>query len=268
MVIKPPLTASIIIPSLGRDECLRTCLASLHEQSIKPLEILVLTEEGPLARIRNEGLKRARGDIVIFIDDDVSCPPTWLAGVLSGFSHQGVVGVSGPAIIPLANQRQRDQFKWRWLTQLYQLAFIQRELRQLPGHISVAGAWSMGAVREDCQYKGSVEFLEACNMAFRRDAILQLGGFDEAYLGVGDWSEPDLAFRVRQAGGHLLFTPRARLYHYPSQTGAYKKRRADSPRRLANYERFASKWVAPHWRHTMYKTFLRLYYWAKERGLI
>ena len=126
----------------------------------------------------------------------------------------------------------------------------------------------MGAVREDCQYWGPVQFLEACNIAFRRDAILQLGGFDEAYLGVGDWSEPDLAFRVREKGGHLLFTPRARLHHYPSRTGAYKKRRADSPRRLANYERFAKKWVKPHWRHTMYKGFLRLYYWAKERGLI
>ena len=210
----------------------------------------------------------AHGDIVIFIDDDVVCPPAWLAGVLSGFEDQQVVGVSGPAVIPRENQVKRDIFRYPLITFLYSLLFMEPELRKLPGHISRAGTWSMGAVREDCDYKGRVDFLEACNMAIRRQSFLTAGGFNEQYGGIGDWSEPDAAFRLRQAGGHLLFTPRARLYHYPSQTGAYKKRRADSSQRLANYELFAKTWIKPHWRHTLYKLFLRLYYFGKERGLI
>mgnify|MGYP001571888512 CR=1 FL=1 len=269
MAIFPNLSASIVIPSLGRSDCLQRCVRSIGEQicSIKP-EILILTEEGPLAEIRNRGLRRAKGDIVIFIDDDVVCPAYWLNGILSTFTSERVVGVSGPAVIPKENQAKRDMFKWPLLTYLYSLLFIEPELRDKPGHISQAGAWSMGAIREDCLYSGEVQFLEACNMSFRRTAIMAAKGFDEAYVGIGDWSEPDLSFRIRQAGGHLLFTPRARLYHYPSQTGAYKKRRADSPRRLANYELFANRWVSPHPRHTLYRNFLRLYYWGKERGLI
>lgn len=268
MVTAPSLTASIIIPSLGRGECLRNCIASLKKQEGNyAYETIVVTEEGPLAAIRNQGFRRASGDIVIFVDDDTTMPPQWLRGVMAPFADISIVGVSGPAVIPIENQRQRDIFKWPKIKSIYDRVFLDGKAH-LPGHITTAGTWTTGAVSENCDYEGPVDFLEACNMAFRRRHFEAIGGFDETFQGIGDWSEPDACFRIRRAGGTLWFSRWAKLYHHPSRTGAYTKRRADSRNRLANYHLFASRWVEPHWKHTAYKAFLKTYYTLKENHWI
>lgn len=103
-------------------------------------------------------------------------------------------------------------------------------------------------------------------MAFLADAFREVGGFDEAYGGVGDWSEPDICYRIRKAGYTLWFNPKAALYHEPSRTGAFKKRKKVGAR-LTNYFLFARRWVKPHWKHTAYKLFLRAYFSIKELGI-
>lgn len=97
-------------------------------------------------------------------------------------------------------------------------------------------------------------------MAFRADVFNRVGGFDENYKGVGDWSEPDLAFRIKKLGYQLWFSRNASLEHRPSKSGAYKKRRTDAPNRMANYELFSKRWVKPCFEHTLYKLFLKAYY--------
>jgi len=121
---------------------------------------------------------------------------------------------------------------------------------------------------ETCSFEGQVHFLEACNMAYRKEAFEAIGGFDESYKGCGDWSEPDLSFRIRKAGKMLWFTPEARMYHFPSPTGPYKSIRRQSNIRLENYLRFARQWVKPCWQHSLYLNFLKGYYWCKSHSVI
>ena len=97
-------------------------------------------------------------------------------------------------------------------------------------------------------------------MAFDRDVFNRMRGFDTAFKGIGDWSEPDFCFRIRQAGHQLWFSKDARLEHRPSQRGAYTKRKSDSGNRLANYELFSGRWIKPCWQHSVYKQVLRAYY--------
>lgn len=254
------MQASIIIPSYNRQASLEHCLKSLYEQSTKPHEIIVRGEEGPLAAIRNKGAREATGDIVIFIDDDVVCNPDWLRSIIQVFERDPfIAGVSGPSVITEEFRRKRDLFRYHTFKRLYDLIFCPG-WSYLPGHITKAGAWTTGACNETCTYEGPVMFLEACNMAFKRSWFEAVGGFDEEYRGIGDWSEPDLAFRIRERGGLLWFTPKARLYHEPSQSGAFHKRKADASKRMENYLRFSRRWVTPCWRHNLYKLFMRTYY--------
>jgi len=250
-------TGSVIIPTIGRKDSLRDCLESLWAQSNQDFEIIQVTEEGPLAEIRNEGARRAKGKYLLFIDDDVICSPGWFAGVMAGFRH-GYAGVSGPAVVRGHHRRNRDVFKYGWINHLF-----MDGKSELPGHITRSGAWTTGATNPTCSYEGEVEFLEACNMAFDADIFNELGGFDTAYKGVGDWSEPDLCFRIRQAGNDLWFSRDAALEHQPSKSGAFKKRSSDSGNRMANYELFSSRWIKPHWKHELYKKLLRIYYAIK-----
>lgn len=100
-------------------------------------------------------------------------------------------------------------------------------------------------------------------MAFEKEAFWSVNGFDETYKGVGDWSEPDLCFRLRENGHKLWFSRNAVVEHRPSQSGAYKKRLVRC-NRMENYELFSKRWIKPCWKHTTYKLMLRLYFRLKE----
>jgi len=71
-------TFSIIICTLGRSRSYEELKESLYKQSNQDYEIIKVTEEGPLAKIRNEGARKARGQYLCFVDDDVVCSPYWL----------------------------------------------------------------------------------------------------------------------------------------------------------------------------------------------
>lgn len=256
--------ASIIIPTLDRPESLGLCLESLEEQTFHDYEVILVKEAGPLAKLRNQGARKAKGKYLVFIDDDVVCSTQWLNAIHKSFGKDANVGgVSGPAFINPEFKNNRDIFRLKTFKTLYDFLFCYGQ-SFLPGHITKAGAWTTGASEQSCSYEGEVHFLEACNMAYRADVFRLAGGFDETYKGIGDWSEPDLAFKVRQLGYKLWFSRDAALEHRPSKSGAFKKRSGDSGNRMANYELFSQKWIKPCFEHTLYKIFIRSYYVYKS----
>jgi len=253
---------SIVIPSYQREKDLACCLQSLEIQNGNK-EIIILKEKGPLAKIRNEGLRKARGRYVTFIDDDTVCQPGWLESIIKLFVHPNVIGVSGPAFIPEIYRNNRDIFRFKWASKLYREHFAGGQGLS-PGHFSKAGAPSLASAYKENKYQGPVQYLEACNMSFRTQQIKSIGGFDEKYTGVGEWSEPDLCFRLRKKfNGFLWYSQRAALSHYPSKQGPYKFRKKTKSR-MQNYELFSSRWLDQNIDHKMYKIFMRGYYtWKK-----
>jgi GT2 family glycosyltransferase len=247
---------SVIVPTLGRSQSYEECKESLYKQTEQDYEIVNVTEEGPLAKIRNLGAKRARGQYLCFIDDDVVCSPHWLEA-LSGAFGKGYAGVSGPSFITREFRKNRDCFKFNVGL------FSERK----PGILSSWGQWSLAATNERCRYDGPVEYLEACNMSFERQAFWSVNGFDEQFRGIGDWSEPDLCFRLRAKGLKLWFSRNAVVEHRPSQSGAYKKRLVKCDR-MENYELFSKRWIKPSVRHSIYKWFVRNYFKLKEGGYV
>lgn len=80
---------SVVVPTRDRPEDLRRCLAALEIQTV-PVEIVVVEDaegRGP-AWARNEGVKRAQGEVICFTDDDCAPAEDWAeslaAPILSG----------------------------------------------------------------------------------------------------------------------------------------------------------------------------------------
>jgi len=273
---------SVVIPTCGRRESLRRVLDSLCQQTYGDFEIVivdggsveqtreliknrfaefpvrVIPQEGEgLISARNSGWKAAGGSIVTFTDDDVVATPAWLKEIARAFcSSSKIGGVSGPTIIPKERLAYRDlfyfysrgSFPWSIACKLYEKFFLEGEPRAV-GRIFKCGQFSPGASYRDClnlKYLVDVDYLEACNMSFRKDLVEKVGGFDQHYLGVGDWSEPDLAFKIKGLGYRLVFNSAATVYHLVSREGVYQRRNTDSRNRMHNFVYFYLKNVKPN----------------------
>ena len=60
------------------------------------------------------------------------------------------------------------------------------------------------------------EHIAGCNMAFRRDALLDLGGFDPLYRAAGD--DVDICWRFQDAGYTIGFSAAALVWHFRRNT--------------------------------------------------
>src|ERR1700689_3714684 len=60
------------------------------------------------------------------------------------------------------------------------------------------------------------EHIAGCNMAFRRDVVLDLGGFDPVYRAAGD--DVDICWRFQNAGHIIGFAPAAVVWHFRRNT--------------------------------------------------
>jgi GT2 family glycosyltransferase len=273
---------SVVVPTAGRREVLHNCLFALNRQKFKDFEVTVVVpqeesidgindrydslnirvvrqEARGLVGARNTGLNTSRGQIVSFIDDDVVVSEYWSQAIYDTFGNDSRIGgVSGPTIIPEDKIGNRDilgfQNKiknglfWKIIGRIYISLVLENSPFSI-GRIFKSGAFSLGSNYAEFSALDStfdVDYLEACNMSFRKSVLDQTGGFLGEYGGLGDWSEPDLAFRVREIGYRLVFNPAAAVLHDISKQGVYKERGRDSHQRTLNFLHFYFKWIKPN----------------------
>lgn len=88
---------SVVVPTRNRPESLRRCLAALETQTV-PVEVVVVGDSegrGP-AWARNEGVRRAQGEVVCFTDDDCAPAPGWVEALTAPILSGEAGATSGP----------------------------------------------------------------------------------------------------------------------------------------------------------------------------
>ena len=225
MQLSPP-SVSIIIPTYNRGEVLCNTVAMALAQDYPDFEVIVVdqTPEPPamvrefvktagerlryirrqvanLPAARNAGVRMARGEIIVFIDDDVIIGPEYVAAHVGRYSDSSVGGVAGFTLPP--GDYDEEQMFW-------QQPIGNRE--SLPDGTFL------------------VESAVGCNCSFRKGAIVEVGMFDENFTGSALGEDVDLALRVKHKGYRLIFDLRIRLVHLALQSGGCASREAGNQR--------------------------------------
>lgn len=265
-LLKDAPLASVIIATRNRADRLSTTLDSVLGQHYPSFEVVVVDnassnydtrtllethyhdhpnvkyvrEDRPgLASAHNAGIVHAGGEIMAFADDDLRIDPQWLAILVAAFKSMDHVGCVTGMIMPMELEEPAqvwfDQYG-RLNKGLEQQIFdLEDHRRDSPLYPYAAGSFGSGA-----------------NMAFSREVLDAIGGFDTA-MGTGTSARggDDLAafFDVIAAGFRLIYEPAALVWHsHPSKYEQLQRQAYGYGMGLGAY---LARTVARHPRHAL-----------------
>jgi glycosyltransferase involved in cell wall biosynthesis len=194
---------SVIVCTRNGARTLRRCLEGIAELRYPRYEVIVVDdgstdvsaaiaaefdvrlisiEPSGLSAARNVGLAAARGEIVVYLDDDAWPDPDWLRFLVLAFRTSDHAAIGGPNLPPADD-----------------------------GPVATCVANSPGGPTHVLLSDSEAEHIPGCNMAFRRHALECIGGFDPQFLTAGD--DVDICWRLQDAGETLGFHAAAVVWH-------------------------------------------------------
>jgi GT2 family glycosyltransferase len=164
-------------------------------QSLHPNQIRYVREPKlGLSNARNCGIDHARGEILLFLDDDAVVPSYWLANMVRYFDQNTQVYALGSKVIAKFTTPAPD-----WIDQ------------RLGMYIS---NFDRGDRPEKLFYN---EYPRGTNMAFRRIAFQKCGKFLDCFGRKGkslmSYEEIEICYRLEQIGCDVAYIPDAEVYH-------------------------------------------------------
>jgi O-antigen biosynthesis protein len=211
--LPPPLPryprVSVVVCAYNAERTMEACLASLETLDYPDYEVIVvndgskdrtleITERFPYCRIisqpnkglsvaRNVGAEAATGEIVAYTDSDCVADPDWLTYLVAKMEAGNLAACGGPNFPP-------------------------PEDSLVPAAVAVSPGGPTHVLISD----EVAEHIAGCNMAFRRDALMALGGFDPQYRTAGD--DVDICWRFQDAGHTIGFSAAAIVWHFRRNT--------------------------------------------------
>lgn len=205
---------SVIVCAYNAERTMDSCLASLKELNYPNYEVIVVNdgssdrtleitqrydfvrlisqENKGLSVARNVGMTAATGEIVAYTDSDCMADPDWLTYLVANLSS-GVAAVGGPNLSP-------------------------PEDSLVPACVAVSPGVPTHILLSD----EVAEHIAGCNMAFRREVLQEINGFNPIFRTAGD--DVDICWRLQDRGYTIGFSPTAIVWHFRRNTvAAYLK---------------------------------------------
>lgn len=209
----PPLReypkVSVVVCAYNAEPTMAACLSSLQQLRYPAYEVVVVDdgsrdatgaiadryegvhvvhqENRGLSAARNVGIAASTGEIVAFTDSDCVVDPDWLYYLVATFLESGRPAVGGPNLPPPEDSR-----------------------------VAACVAASPGGPLQVLLDDAEAEHVPGCNMAFRREALEEIGGFDPIFRAAGD--DVDVCWRLQDHGHRIGWSPAAMVWHFRRNT--------------------------------------------------
>ena len=225
-LVFPPVErprASIILIAWKRIDLLLTCLRSLSETLGRGVayEVIVVSNDAPqrfkdALRSQVEGVRLveaetnhgfgggcnlgasvARGEYLVFLNDDCVVAPGWLDWLVATADANPQAGAVGSVVLfPDGHIQEAGSIVWA------------------DGSTMPVGRTAPGDSLE-WHFVRQVDYASACSLLVTRRAWDKVGGFDNEYY-PAYYEDVDLCLALREAGYRVLVEPRSRAWHHES----------------------------------------------------
>ena len=209
---------SVIIPTINRYKDLSNTLTDLSCQSYTDFEVIIIDQtpiieaqiitnsellihyyhsEIPSASsARNIGIQKAKGEVVLFLDDDVIIKnKDFIRNHIRHYSDPRISGVAGLILA----QNQNKRYTRHWMSYRPDVGWLY-----FPRNYGCA-----------CLVDGG----GSGNLSVRRQVAIDVGCMDENYIKGAHREESDFCFRVKKKYGQFFYDPEADLVHIGNPQG-------------------------------------------------
>ncbi|MEO6064229.1 MAG: glycosyltransferase, partial [Lysobacterales bacterium] len=240
--------ASVVVPVFNHFDHTLTCLRALAATADPefPFEVIVvddastdetrerLAEIGGIVVHRHEvnagfiaacnaGLGFARGEFVVFLNNDTAVQPGWLSALLGTFVTFPDTGLAGAKLV-----------------------YPDGRLQEAGGIVFAdASGWNYGRFESPddprFNYVREVDYCSGAAIALPRMLLVELGGFDPLYA-PAYYEDTDLAMRVRAHGLKVRFQPASVVVHFEGISSGTDTSTGTKRYQPINQAKFAVRW--------------------------
>ena len=239
--------ASLVIPVHGKLDFTLACLRSLASTGLPPdVEVILVDDASPddsghvlpgIAGLRyhrnprnlgfvgscNAGATLARGEFIVFLNNDTTLTPGWLDALLGTFESHPDTGLAGA-----------------------QLVYPDGRLQESGGIVFADGSgWNYGRFDDPRHpaytFVRETDYCSGAAIAIRRELFDRLGGFDERYA-PAYYEDTDLAMKVREAGLKVRVQPASIVVHHEGVTAGTDTASGVKAYQVRNQQRFVERW--------------------------
>ncbi|KGM56625.1 glycosyl transferase [Lysobacter arseniciresistens ZS79] len=215
----PKVAVEIIVVDDGSTDATADCLPRVGQ-----LRYLRRSANGGFIAACNDGAAAARGEYLVFLNNDTVPQPGWLDALLATFEDHPDTGLAGA-----------------------QLLYPDGRLQEAGGIVFADGSgWNYGrfeaADAPPFAHPREVDYCSGAAIALPTELFRTLGGFDTRYA-PAYYEDTDLAFAVRAHGLKVRYQPASRVLHLEGATSGTDTASGAKAHQVRNRAVFAAKWA-------------------------
>jgi GT2 family glycosyltransferase/glycosyltransferase involved in cell wall biosynthesis len=171
----------------------------------------------------NAGASAARGEYLVFLNNDTAVQPGWLDALIETFETEARVGLVGAKLI-----------------------YPDGRLQEAGGIVfNDASGWNYGRFGDpaapEFNYLREVDYCSGAAIAIRADLFAEFGGFDRHYA-PAYYEDTDLAMKVRAQGLRVLYQPKSAVVHFEGVSSGTDTSTGIKAYQVVNQQKFLERW--------------------------